>query len=63
MAKKTYVTCDKRGKDLYFRVGKALLRVEFDELGEYSTDTEIIQKAIENSPLYQKEVQLKTLQL
>ena len=56
--KKTYKT--KPNKKCFFRIGKALIRIEFDENGEYSTDNPTIQQAIENSHSFKEySIQLK----
>lgn len=56
--KKTYKT--KPNKESFFRIGKALIRIKFDENGEYSTDNPTIQRAIENShPFKEYSIQLK----
>lgn len=51
--KKTYKT--KPNKNCYFRIGKALIRIEFDDKGEYTTDNPLFQKAIENSYAFKEE--------
>lgn len=57
--KKTYKTTP--NSNSYFRIGKALVRIEFDSNGEYSTDNSLFQKAIENSYAFREErrIQLK----
>ena len=57
--KKTYKTEPNRNS--YFRIGKALVRIKFDNKGEYSTDNELYQCAIENSYAFKVEhsIQLK----
>lgn len=56
--KKTYKT--KPNKEGFFRIGKALIRIKFDENGEYSTDNLNIQQAIENSHSFKEySIQLK----
>ena len=48
--KKTYI--NKPNSSHYFRIGKALVRIDFDDSGEYTTDNPLWQKAIENSYLF-----------
>lgn len=56
--KKTYKT--KPNKEGFFRIGKALIKLKFDENGEYSTDNPTIQQAIENSHSFKEySIQLK----
>lgn len=58
--KKTYITEDKEPRSSYFRIGKALVRIDFDSNGEYATSTEIFQRAIENSHAFKSgEITLK----
>ena len=57
--KKTYKTTP--NSNSYFRIGKALIRIEFDDKGEYTTDNEFVQKAIEESYSFKAgELQLVT---
>ena len=49
--KKTYTTGRKENSDHLFRIGKALLRIEF-KMGEYTTDNPLFQQAVENSELF-----------
>ena len=56
--KKTYIT--KPNSICYFRIGKALVRIDFDDRGEYTTDNPLWQKAIENSYEFKEcRIQLK----
>jgi hypothetical protein len=56
--KKTYIT--KPNSNHYFRIGKALVRIYFDDSGEYTTDNPLWQKAIENSYSFKEySIQLK----
>lgn len=56
--KKTYIT--EPNSSRYFRIGKALVRIDFDDSGEYTTDNPLWQKAIEDSYLFKEySIQLK----
>lgn len=56
--KKTYI--NKPNSSHYFPIGKALVRIDFDDSGEYTTDNPLWQKAIEDSYSFKKyTIQLK----
>lgn len=56
--KKTYIT--KPNSNHYLRIGEALVRIYFDDCGEYTTDNLLWQKAIENSYAFKEyRIQLK----
>ena len=61
--KKTYVTFDKRSRVCLVRIGKSLVKIEFDDKGEYTSENKIFQQAIENTYAFSSQtIQLKSIE-
>lgn len=59
MARKTYQTNNPSRSTYHFRIGRALVQLEFKNC-KYATETELFQRAIENSEVFKNgEITLK----